>query len=92
MLITAAWEGESDILLDLTNRWRVEVLKPSHFHCIDPLTSEHRMDCDLDSDILVKEARARGIAASSKAQGVWQYEPAVHASDLIFVHISFPES
>ena len=85
----AEHEGEAEITMDVSLRWRVEAIKADYF--VTP-TVEFRLE-DYETGPmprLIKDRKARGLAHPSKAAGAWGCVPAGGETDWGFVHISFP--
>ena len=85
----AEHEGETEITMDVSLRWRVEAIKADYF--VTP-TVDFRLE-DYEAGPmprLIKDRKARGLAPPSKAAGTWRYVPAKEETDWSFVHISFP--
>jgi hypothetical protein len=85
----AEHEGETEITIDVSLRWRVEAIKADYF--VTP-TVEFRLEDHEAGPMprLVKDRKARGLAPPSKAGGTWRCVLAKGETDWSFVHISFP--
>ena len=85
----AEHEGESEITIDVSLRWRVEAIKADYF--VTP-TVEFRLEDHEAGPMprLVKDINARGLAPPSKAGGTWRRVLAEGETDWSVVNISFP--
>ena len=86
----AEYEGETEITIDVSLKWRVEAVKADYF--VIP-TGEFRLEDHEAGQMprLIKDRKARGLVPPSKAGGTWRWIPAEGETDWSFVHISFPE-
>ena len=85
----AEHEGETEITMDVSLRWRVEAIKVDYF--VIPTVKFRLEDYEAGPmPRLIKDRKARGLAPPSKATGTWRYVPAKEETDWSFVHISIP--
>ena len=84
----AEHEGETEITIDVSFRWRVEAMKAEYF--VAP-TLEFRLEDHEAGPMprLVKDIKARGLAPPSKADGM-EMCSCKGVNRLELVHISFP--
>ena len=76
----AEHEGETEITIDVSLRWRVEAIKADYF--VTPAV-EFRLEDHEAGPMprLIKDRRARGLAPPSKAGGTWRWISAEEETD-----------